>query len=86
MRHPKQSDWREQYWKTVGSLSGCDDRLAKSLSQAEIAIYKRLQEIEHSADHAPERIDLSKATEGLLLIKTVVLGWPGFKYDETHVA
>jgi hypothetical protein len=86
MGHSRNSDWRRHYWKTVGSLSGCDTRLAKSLSEAEMAIFKRLQEIQHSPDHAPERNDLTKAVDGLLLIKTVVLGWPGYKHDESHAA
>ncbi|MGD0304084.1 MAG: hypothetical protein ABSC71_04565 [Candidatus Acidiferrales bacterium] len=82
MRHDASSAWRKHYLRAVGSLNGCDERLVKALGRAEIAIFTRLQEIEHSpahaTDHASEKVELTKAIDGLLLIKTAVLGYPNF--------
>ncbi|MGA8036151.1 MAG: hypothetical protein WA823_14800 [Candidatus Acidiferrales bacterium] len=82
--------WRAHYWRTVGKLSGCDVQLSKSLSRTELAIFNRLRELEQSLnldpDHASERQELTKAVEGLLLIKTVVLGWPDFHRDNSQTA
>jgi len=90
MRHTQSKTWRIHYWRTVGSLSGCDVRLSKSLSRAELAIFQRLQELDRSPDltpeHASEKQELTKAVEGLLLIKTVVLGWPDFRRDNSRAA
>jgi hypothetical protein len=79
LRHHKSSTWREHYATTVGSLNSCDERLSKALGHAELAIFTRLQEIERSPDHALELQELTKAVEGLLLIKTAVLGYPEFE-------
>ncbi len=90
MRRTKSTTWRRHYWRTVGSLSGCDVRLSKSLSRAELAIFQRLQELEHSQNLTPEQSaekqELTKAIEGLLLIKTVVLGWPDFRCHNSRAA
>ena len=79
MQPNKSSTWRRHYSSAVHSLNGCDDRLTRALGRAEMAIFNRLLEIEHFPDHADEKEDLAKAVEGLLLIKTAVLGYPDFQ-------
>jgi hypothetical protein len=78
LRHDDSSAWRRHYSTTIGSLNGGDARLTKALGRAEHAIFTRLLEIEHCPEHAGERAELASAVEGLLLIKTAVLGYPEF--------
>lgn len=80
VRHNNSSTWREHYATTVRNLNSCDQRLSRALGHAELAIANRLQEIQHSPAHAREIAELAKATDGLLLIKTAVLGYPEFKH------
>jgi hypothetical protein len=78
VRHNESATWRKQYLSAVSSINSCDERLTKALGRAELAIFNRLQEIERSSEHATEKVELSKAIDGLLLIKTAVLGYPAF--------
>jgi hypothetical protein len=80
--HAESVTWRKHYLSAVSSINRCDERLTKALGRAELAIFNRLQEIErsseHATEHASEKVELTKAIDGLLLIKTAVLGYPAF--------
>jgi len=86
MQHDASSTWRKHYLGAVSSLNCCDERLTKALGRAELAISNRLQEIEHSPEHSAEMQELAKAVDGLLLIKTAVLGYPAFSQSPSQAA
>ena len=68
--------WKEAYKTAVRNLSHSD--LPAMLYRTEDAIFDRLQEIHGSPDHHEERQEIEGAAADLLVIKTRVLGWPGF--------
>lgn len=68
------SSWKEPYHQALRESD--EQKLTELVQAAEHAIVLRLQELENSADHHEERIEMKCAAADLLVIKTYKLGWP----------
>jgi len=68
------STWKEPY---LAALREPDkQKLIELVHATELAMYLRLQELAGSADGQEERNEIGVASENLLTLKTLLLGWP----------
>jgi hypothetical protein len=73
MRDSHSSSWKEPY---LAALSEPDtEKLTKLVYDTEWAMFLRLQELAGSADGHEERNEIEVASETLLTLKTLILGW-----------
>lgn len=68
--------WRDAYGRAIQETDA--SKLPQLIEHAETALFLRLQELAGSADHHEERAEMRDATQGLLVLKSGKLGWPGF--------
>jgi hypothetical protein len=68
------SSWKEPY---LAALREPDtEKLTRLIYDTEWAIFLRLRELAGSADGHEERKEIEVASENLLSLKTLMLGWP----------
>ncbi len=68
------STWKEPY---LAALREPDkQKLTELVHATELAMYLRLQELAGSAEGQEERNEIGVASENLLTLKTLLLGWP----------
>ena len=72
------SSWQELYLAAL--LEADQTKLTELVLAVEYAIFLRAQELANSYADNQERIEMDRAAEKLLIIKTEKLGWPGIKH------
>lgn len=74
MADSNSSTWKEPY---LAALREPDkQKLTELVHATELAMYLRLQELAGSAEGQEERNEIGVASENLLTLKTLLLGWP----------
>jgi hypothetical protein len=72
--HSPSSSWKEPY---LAALKEPDtEKLTELVHATEWAMFLRLQELARSADGHEERNEIRVASENLLTLETLTLGWP----------
>jgi hypothetical protein len=72
------SSWQELYLAAL--VEPDQNKLTELVLAVEYAIFLRAQELANSYADNQERIEMDRAAEKLLIIKTEKLGWPGIKH------
>lgn len=74
MRDSHSLSWKETY---LAALKENDkEKLTGLLYATELAMFLRAQELAKSADGHEELNEITIASENLLALKTIILGWP----------
>jgi len=76
------SDYNQLEWKKLVQQALVEvnpEKLKEKVSDAEAAIFQRLQALERSSDSSAERHALQDASNTLLMLKREVLKYPDWK-------
>jgi len=74
MRDSNSLSWKQTY---LAALQENDkEKLTGLLYATELAMFLRAQELSQSEDGQKELNEIAIASENLLVLKTVILGWP----------